>query len=208
MAIPTCTQAVSATAATVALTSTAANDTIVVWSYFAGTATIPSLVAGYTNIVATAGTQQAARLAYKVSAGGETTIGTWTNATQVVALVYSGANGFGATPTIAAANSASISMPAVTLQNTNGESIILGFAGAASATAGMNSTPTGGTVALTNRTSQVKAAGLDSTGTAANYTAQTLTVTTSGRVQSVTIELKPIIVGPTAQQKAAFFMFF
>jgi hypothetical protein len=184
------TQAVSATANNVAIASCAAGDIIVVWSYFAGTATIPTLAAGFTNIVATAGTQQAARLAYKVAVGGETSSGTWTNATQVVCMVYRGASGFGATPTIAAANSTSISMPAVTLQDTSGGSVILGFAGAASATAGMNSNPTGGTVALTNRANQVKAAGLDSAATAANYTAQTLTVTTSGRVQSVTIELK------------------
>lgn len=207
MAAPTRTQAVSATANNVAITSVTAGFYIIVWAYFAGTATIPTLPGGFTSIVGTAGTQQAARLGYKIATGGETNSGTWTNATQVVCMVYSGANGFGATPTIAAANSASISMPAVTLQNTNGESIILGFAGAASATAGMNNTPTGGTVALTSRTNVVKAAGLDSAATAANYTAQTLTVTTSGRVQSVTIELKPVIVGPSQQQKSAFFPF-
>lgn len=190
-------QAVSATANNVAITSTNEGDIIVVWSYFAGTATIPTLAAGYTNIVATAGTQQAARLAYKISLGSELTSGTWTNATQVVCLVYSGASGFGTTPTITAANSASISMPAVTLTVTDGSSVILGFAGGSSTTAGMNNNPTGGTVALTSRTNQVKAAGLDSAATAANYTAQTLTVTTSGRVQSVTIELKAALPVPT-----------
>jgi hypothetical protein len=185
------TQNVSATANNVAITSTAAGDIIVVWAYFAGTATIPTLPGGFTSLVGTAGTQQAARLGYKISTGGDTTSGTWTNATQVVCQVYSGAAGFGTTPTITAGNGTALTYSAVTLQDASGASWVLGFGGAASATAGMNGTPTGTAPNLGTRTNQVKANGLDTgAGISSNLTVQTLTVTTTGRWQTVTIELK------------------
>lgn len=185
------TQAVSANANTVAITSATAGDIIVVWAYFAGTATIPSLPAGFTNIVGTAGTAQAARLGYKVSTGGETSSGVWTNATQVVCQVYRGAGSFGTTPTITAGNGTSLSYSARTLLTTDGTSWWLGFGGASSATAGMNGSPTGTLPNISNRTSQTKINGCDTgAGTATNLSAQSLNVTTTGRWQTTTIELE------------------
>ena len=190
------TQNVSAAANNVAITSTSNGDVIVVWAYFAGTATIPTLPGGFTSIVGTAGVQQGARLGYKVSTGGDTTSGTWTNATHVVCLVYSGCNTlspFGTTPTINAGNSASLGYLATTLTITNGTSIHLGFGGASGATAGMNGTPTGTAPNFTNRASQAtRINGCDTAATATNLSAQTLAVTTSGRWQTATIELKAL----------------
>ena len=204
------TQAVSAAANTVAITSTAANDVIVVWAYFAGTATIPSLPAGFTSLVGTAGTAQAARLGYKVSSGGDTSSGVWTNATHVVCLVYSGcktSGPFGTTPTIGAGNSASIPYPAGTLTVTDGTSVWLGFAGASSATAGMNGTPTGTAPNFTNRASQAtRINGCDTAATASNLSTQTLTVTTSGRICATSVELLMQPTTPAAQGQ--FLQFF
>lgn len=205
------TQAVSAAANNVAITSTAANDVIVVFAYFAGTATIPSLPGGFTSLVGTAGTAQAARLGYKVSSGGDTTSGTWTNATHVVCLVYSGAkttgSPFGTTPTITAGNGTTLTYAAGTLTVSNGTSVWLGFGGASGATAGMNGTPTGTAPNFTNRANQpTRINGLDTAATASNLTAQTLAVTTTGRWATTTVELlQQPVPQPIAGQ---FFQFF
>jgi len=187
-------QAVSANANNVAITSTTNGDLIIVFAYFAGTATIPSLAAGFTNIQSSAGVSQAMRIGYKISAGADTSSGTWTNATQVVCHVYRGtaasAAAIGATTAVGAGNSVTLSYAALTLQNTSGTSWVAAFGGASSATAGMNGTPTGTAPNLGNRTNQTLCNGLDTGAGATSFTAQTLTVTTSGRWQTYTIELK------------------
>lgn len=204
-------QNVSANATNVAITSATANDIIVVWAYNSSAATAITLASGFTNIVNGTGTQQAAYLAYKVSVGGETTSGTWTNATQVVCLVFRGCNTttpFGTTPTITAGNSASLTYGPTTLTVTGGTSVHIGFGGGKAMTAGMNGTPTGTAPNLTVRTNQTLCNGLDTAATATNLSTQTLTVTTSGRWQTVAIELKAQPTGPSTQQKAGFFAFF
>lgn len=187
-------QAVSANANNVAITSTTSGDLIIVFAYFAGTATQPTLAAGFTNIANQAGTAQACRIGYKISAGGDTSSGTWTNATQVVCHVYRGtatsAAAIGAFIAVQAGNSTSLSYAALTLQTTSGTSWVAGFGGASSATAGMNGTPTGTAPNLGNRTSQTLCNGMDTGTGVTGFTAQTLTVTTTGRWQTFTVELK------------------
>lgn len=185
-------QNVSAATTSVAITSTAANDIIVVWAYSIST-TIPTLPAGFTNIVGTAGTQQSGRLGYKVSTGGDTTSGTWTNASNVVCLVYSGQSlttPFGTTPTLGAGNGTALSYSAVTLLDLSGNSVVLGFGGAKAATAGMNGSPTGTAPNFTTRTNQTTVNGMDTAATGTNLSAQTLNVTTTGRWHTVTVELR------------------
>lgn len=171
--------------------STANGDIIVIWAYNSGGTTIPTLPADYTNIVGTAGTQQAARCGYKFSTGGETSSLGWTNATNLSCLVYSGALGIGTTPTIAAGSSTTISYSAVTLTVTTGSSVILGFAAIKTGAGNdMTGNPSGGTVPLIYRTASGLVAAYDSAATAANYTAQTKTLGATSRWQSVTFELK------------------
>ena len=186
------TQAVSATANSVAITATSVNDVIVVWAYTAGSTTIASVPAGFTSLFGTAGVAQAARLGYKVSGGLDNSSGVWTSATAVVCMVFSGAKTsgpFGTTPTLSTGNGITLTWPANTLTVTNGTSVWLGFGGASSATAGMTGTPTGTAPNFTNRTNQVTVNGLDTAATASNLSSQSMTITTSGRVGSTSVEL-------------------
>lgn len=184
------TQAVSANANNVAITSTSAGDYILVFAYFAGTATQPSLPSGFTNLTTQLGTGQACRVGFKVSPGGDTSSNVWTNATQVVCHVYRGVLAAGAVGTINAGNSASLGWLTLTPQVTDGSSWVVGFGGATSATAGMNGNPTGTAPNLVNRTNVTVANGLDTGAGASSFAAQTLVVTGTGRWQALAIELK------------------
>jgi hypothetical protein len=70
----------------------------------------------------------------------------------------------------------------------------------------MNGTPTGTAPNFTNRTSQVTSNGCDTAATASNLSAQTLTVTTTGRWATTTVELlqQPV----SAVVNGQFFQFF
>jgi len=184
------TQNVSAAATSVAITAATAGDYIVVFAFNGSSATACTLPAGFTNLVSAVSANSAARLYYKIAAGGETSSGVSTNATQIVCMVYRGASGFGTTPTIGTNTNTSLIYSAVTLLNTSGSSWVIGFGAGASMTAGMNGTPTGTAPNLGNRTSQTLCNGLDTGAGVTSFSAQTLTVTTTGRWQTVTIELK------------------
>jgi hypothetical protein len=199
------TQAVSATSSSATLTSTSANDLIVVMAYRGGSAATPTIGSGYTQFATNSGTGQSYIAGYKVSSGGETTTGTWTNATAVACLVFSGATSVGAGNNTAG-NTTTISYPALTLSVGNGTSVVVGFGAAGSATAGLNGTPSGTAPNFTNRTNQTSINGCDTAATASNLTAQTLAFTTTSRWYGVTAE---VIATTTATgTKGQFLQFF
>jgi hypothetical protein len=186
------TQAVSAATTNVAITSTAANDVIVVFAFTSAAATIPTLAGGFTNLQTATGTSRGGRLAYMISAGGDTSSGTWTNANNVVCMVYSGVNTttpFGTIPAMTGGSGTTITYAAATLTVTDGTSVWLGFGGIRAATAGMNGTPTGTAPNFTNRTNTTVANGLDTVATASNLSAQSLVTTSGNGWMSITIEL-------------------
>jgi hypothetical protein len=186
------TQAVSAVADNVAITSTAANDLIVVFAFTGSAATIPSLATGFTSLQTATGTSRGGRLGYKISSGGDTSSGAWTNATNVICFVYSGVNTttpFGTIPAITGGAGATITYTAATLTVTDGTSVWFGAAGIRAATAGMNGTPTGTAPNFTNRANTTLANGLDTAATASNLSAQSLTTTSGNGWMSITIEL-------------------
>jgi len=191
-------QNVSANASSATLSSTTANDLIVVFAYNNASTTAPTLVSGYTSLdtQGPGGSANGCRLAYKLSGGGETTTGTWTTATNVVAHVYrgqitSGAGGANGIGFLAAAtgNSAIFSWTGTTLGVTDGSSWVAGFGGAKSATAGVNGNSTGGTV-LTNATAQTIITGKDTNAGVASFSTTTLTFTTSSRWITEAVEIK------------------
>jgi hypothetical protein len=179
-------QAASANAATVAISSTLAGDLIVVMAYNNAAATAPTVPAGYTSITSTTSTLEGGVLAYRISPGGDTSVPTFTNATNITAAVYRGCQGIGANGTATVGNSATISYPTLTPQNTSGSSWVVGAAGAKAATAGM----TGTTAALIrNRTNQTTVNSLDTNAGVTSFAAQSLTVTGSGRWIGFSVEL-------------------
>lgn len=180
------TQAVSANAASATLSSTSANDLIIVYAYNTNNTTIPSLPAGYTSLgtQAPGGSANASRIGYKVASAGETTTGTWTNATQVACLVYSGAHSSApvlGTPT--AGNSALLSYAGKTTSSSR--NWVAGFGAGKAVTAGMN----GNITSMTNRTNQTKINGLDTGAGVGSTSTDTLSVTTSGRWLTDIVEI-------------------
>ena len=88
MAISFIGQATGTTSAT--LPTFTAGDLAVVWAYRDGSTTAPTLPAGWTNINSSGANTNSARIGYRILVGGDTTTGTWTNATEVLVHVYRG----------------------------------------------------------------------------------------------------------------------
>jgi hypothetical protein len=191
-------QAVSASAASVSgLSGIQAGDLMVVFAY-ANTTSVPTMSGtGFTVIVGGAGTQQACNSGYKIAAGGETTAGTFTNATAVVVMVYRGCNTsapIGVASAIAAASSTILTYQSTPNFQDPTNSWVLGFGGARSATTGMNTEPTGGTPTLTLRTSQLTISGCDAPCAGATfYNSETVTISPTSRSQALTMEIKAIV---------------
>lgn len=197
------TQAVSANAASVAITSTSNDDLIIVFAYNNASTTIPTLPAGYTSLQTNSATGNAMRIGAKISSGGDTSSGSWTNATNVVCHVYAGTSGAAVAnrclnATNGAGNSATLTYTGFTMTG-GGRNWIAGFGGAKAATNGMG----GNTSTLTNRTSQTIVNGLDSGAPKSSWSSETLTVTGSGRWLTATVEINAPV---TAQKNGAFFM--
>lgn len=122
---------------------------------------------------------------YAVATGSTTTSGTWTNATEIICLVYRGAKVVGANASTSDSGT-TITFPALTLNRTNNTSWIVGFAGHRTAT-NVEQAPTG----MTNRTSAgTEAAGHDTNGTVSSWSQQTVTVNQFAGNQGCTVELR------------------
>lgn len=172
-----------------------AGDLILVFAYNGAAATAPTLASGFTSISNSAANTNGHRLAYKVAASNAETVGTWTNASDVLVLVYrgcltSGPIGGNATATNA---SATVAYPSVTMQVTNGSSWVAAFAGYRSQTSSLETPPTG----FTNRSDHVnsssdcEAAGHDTNGGVSSYAGSSASVGGSGfRYRTVSVELK------------------
>ena len=162
-------------------------DLILVFATRTGSTTAPSLPTGFTSIGTSSagfgGGSSSARLGYKIATGTDSTgdpTGTWTNATQVVEVIYRNVGSIGtfATPSTSN-NGTSVSMPAVSLSVTNGSSWVASFAFASAGTSGQMGTVPTGTPTMSVRSSLAVAGGYDSNGGQSSWGAHTLTVTNS-----------------------------
>lgn len=113
---------------TVAMPKHRPGNLILVFAYNSESTTVPSLPAGFTSIGTTTGSTSAERTGYKIAASTAETTGTWTNATGIKVCVYSGVE-IGATANNSASSSNTITLPALTLQNTDNTSWVVGFYG-------------------------------------------------------------------------------
>ncbi len=146
--------AASAGATTVTIPAHQVGDLLVMFAYRDGNNTAPSLPTGWTNIgTANGANSNSSRLAYRVTTATNTTSGTWTNATGLVVHVYRGQNIV--TPIGENANnggnSAIVTYPALTMIQTDGSSLVSGFAGHRSTNTSLEISP----VDMINRTSFV-----------------------------------------------------
>jgi hypothetical protein len=169
-------------------------DIAIVFAYRDGSNTPPSLPAGWNTILgATGANTNSARSGFRYLQSGDTTTGTWTNATSVICLVYRATGGVATVGASArgSGSSTTITYPAVTLQDPNGDSWGIRFAGHRSTNVTIETAPSG----YTNRTSVSdatdEAAGFDSNGGITSGASGTASVggTASG-FEAHTIELR------------------
>ena len=106
-------------------------DLAVAYAYRNGSTAPPTVPAGWTSITATTGANTNSRaIGWRVLQAGDTSTGTWTNATDIAVAIMRGQ----ATVPIGAfasggTNTTTLTMPALTLTKTDGSSWLLLFAG-------------------------------------------------------------------------------
>lgn len=176
---------------TVTIPTHQSGDFILIFAFRDGSTTQPTVPAAGGTVptwtpIATGGANQcSARLHYAVATASTTTSGTWTNATELVCMVYRGAKIPGAFLAGSGA-STTISYPTLTLNRTDGSSWVVGVAGHRSAT-NVEVAPTG----MTNRAfTGTEAAGHDTNGTVTSWSQQTVTVNANSGWRSWTVELR------------------
>ncbi|MGU3668022.1 hypothetical protein ACLBX9_27865 [Methylobacterium sp. A49B] len=193
--------AFSAASTSVALSGIVAGDLLIAVAYRNASATAATIPSGWTAIAGATGggSTNALAAAYKIAAGGETTSGVWTNATQVAVSQYRSSGGANAwkigAGAATGATSTSASIPALTLQNTAAASWVFGAIGSKTDTTLASTAPT----SMTRRTSVGTAGGLgayDTAGTVASWAAVTKAVT-SGAYRSVAVEFYEDVTPPT-----------
>lgn len=123
-----------------------AGDLLLMFAYRDGVITPPTVPVGWTTIGTPSGSNtNSSSLAYKIASGSGTASGTWTGATGLTVQVLRGVNP--TTPIGANADngigSTTVTYPALTLNQTNGTSWVLGFAGHKSPNTTLETPPTG-----------------------------------------------------------------
>lgn len=190
---------------TATLPSFAANDIAIVYAFRDGSTTNPAVPGTFTSITNTTdGTTCSISMGWRRLQSGDTTIGTWTNASRCSVVLYRGMKPSG-TPVGAFAAGASstsntLDYPALTLTATNGTSWVLRAAGHRSTDQNLETPPSGYTnrAAASGVDATAETAVHDTNGPVSSVSADnvTLTGTSSGRIP-VSLELISKIIGGT-----------
>lgn len=191
------------------LPSFESGDCALVFAFRDGSVTNPSVPAGWTSITTTLdGATCSASIGWRRLVNGDTTTGTWTNASRVVVVVYrgcepfiipvgSGANGSGTTNTVA--------YTTFPLIRNDGTSWVVGLVGHRSVNTTIDSaTITGMTARFSGVDATAEAAAWDTNGGVSSWstTNQTITGTASGWVTR-TVELLALPAQSPANLEAA-----
>lgn len=177
------------------LPSFQSGDVAVVHAFRDGSATNPTVPAGWTTITNTAdGTSCSSSIGWRRLAVGDTTTGTWTNASRVTVTVYRGCEPF-ITPVGGGANGAgttnTVNYAAVTMTRADSTSWVLGLVGHRSVDTTIDSAAISGMTARTGGVdATAEAHAWDTNGGVSSWssTNQTITGTASGWVTR-TVEL-------------------
>lgn len=172
-----------------------AGDFLLIYAFRDGSITSPSLPAGWTNIAAASGgTAVASRFGYKIAISDTDTSGTWTNATEIICVVYRGTS-TSKTPAALPGNQTQVSNSVVygNVSNTSSNGWIIAGGGHTSIDTTLETPP----VNLTNVVDQVGATAEavvhDSNGVfAGKYTGSTVVVGgTAGEYITTVIVIYP-----------------
>lgn len=158
-----------------------------------GSNSAPSVASGFTTIGTSTSNSAGSAMGYKICKNDYETVGTWTNATALVLLVYSGVDRIspiGNYAFEATGSSTTVDYPAISMVQTNGTSWVVGCAGHRAVDTTLETPPTG----MANRVTQVdantEAAGHDTNGGVASWSLQSVSVGgTSSGWAAMTVEL-------------------
>lgn len=182
-----------ANAATVTLPAHQVGDLIVILAYRDGNTGLPTVptaggtVPTWTQISTGSANNNSARLHYTTATATNHTSGTWTNATEMVAVVYRGARiGNSAA---SGSNGSIITYPALTLVSTDGTSWVAGFAGHRTSTS-VDLPPTG--MVKRGSSTNFSAAGHDTNGGVTSWAAENVVQNASAGWRSFTLELQSL----------------
>ena len=173
-----------------------AGDIIIAFAFRDGSATYPTVPAGWTAYRYSTGTTCSASTAIIVATNSSTVSGTWTNATSVIFHVYRGVS-FASNTSGTAGTTTTVTFPACSIYNA--KSWVVGFVGSRSTNVVIESAPSG----MVNRSSVSdatdEAAGHDTNSQVSSFALRTVNIggTASGWVTSV-IELADIRQDATA----------
>lgn len=175
-----------------------AGDLILLFAYRDGSNTAPSVPTGqnWTTVQNPTGANTNSHaLAAKVATSSSEGVGTFTSATTVIAHVYrpkaSYVLAIGAVATPGTGSSTTVTYPALTLQDTVGDSVVVGFAGHRSTNTTLETPPAG----MVNRSTAVdgtdEAAGHDTNTGVSSWSATAVSVGgTSSGWRATTVEVK------------------
>lgn len=176
-----------------------AGDMIVLWLFRDGNVTAPALPSGFTSLITGSGNTTSFRVAYRIATASGTSGGGALTATSTICHVYRPAAGYALSMGASAqatGSSATVSYPALTLQDTSGLSWVVGFTGHRSTNTALELPPTG-MVARSNVIDTTdEASGFDTDGGVSSWPLRTVPVggTASGWI-SATVEIKGTATG-------------
>lgn len=141
----------------------------------------PSIATGFTHVDSSPYLAMLTyRVATRVSDGSLTNIGTWTNATAVVALIYRGAVATYPTFDAAGTSTSPVTYPALTIYGA--PRLVVGFAASSLDTNTMLQTAPAGMVNRTSIRNTVIIGAHDSNGAVASWTAKTTSIVSSNSI--------------------------
>lgn len=178
-------------------------DLLIIFAFRDGSATNPTVPAGWTTLTNTTdGTSASVSLGYKIATSTSETSGTWTNTTHLQCIVYSGQRQSGqpvGTFVAAAGTTSPSTYSAVTLKN-NSASWICAFQGHVSVDTTTLSTPPTGMINLQNLAGATSdSVSFDTNGpytTTTSYAANTVAPGgTAASWQTIMLEILPVEFG-------------
>lgn len=139
------------------------NDLLLMWAYNGASTTLPTVPAGWLSLGGGTGTTCSGQLGYRVAGSNAETSGTWTNATDLICLVYRGqaTNKVPvSTPSQQTGTSTSVSYSGVAPMKCPGTSLLAFFSGISTANTALETPPTS-TVFRANAVGTQEVAGFD-----------------------------------------------
>ena len=171
-----------------------ADDLLVIWAQVDGSATAPTLPAGWTSLGTVASGTLGVRVGYRIATAPGTASGTWTTATTVIGHVYRGvdiAGPIGASALFPCTSAQTQVYPALTLTDP-GNSWVALFGGHRSIDTALQTPPTGSTLRINALDATDHAASFDTAGSVASWSPQSVSIggaSTTARNATASIEL-------------------